>query len=117
VFPTNDAMVAITAHMTQKPPPLAPLVRGGLPAELERLVQQCLAKSPAERPASARDFARALRAIPFGTTEAWPPERGQAWWRDLPIRRPKSSLPPPKSGIGTMDTILSAEKTDRRRPA
>ena len=119
VFPANDAMAAIAAHMTEPPPPLRPLVPGKLPEELERLVLQCLSKNPSERPQSARDFARALRAVEFEPGDIWTSERGQAWWQALPIRRPKSSLPPAKSGIGTMDTILSAQKPTipRQRPA
>jgi serine/threonine protein kinase len=119
VFPANDAMAAITAHMTQPPPPLKPLVSGALPAELERLVLQCLSKNPSERPQSAREFARSLRAVEFEPSDVWTSERGQAFWRELPIRRPKSSLSPAKSGIGTMDTILSAQKPTipRQRPA
>ena len=116
VFPTNDAMAALAAHMTHVPPPLRPLVKGTLPGELERLIVQCLSKNPAERPQSARALANSLRAIAFESKELWTAERGQTWWSELAVARPKSA--PPKLVLGTQDTILSGKQTaPRERPA
>ena len=110
VFPANDAMAALTAHMTHTPPPLRPLVKGDLPPELERLIVQCLAKSPSERPESARAVSRVLRSIQFEAAEAWTNERSQAWWRELGYGgRPSGA--PVKSAIGSMDTVLSGKPT------
>jgi serine/threonine protein kinase len=113
VFPANDAMAALAAHMTHAPPPLRPLVAGPLPAELEELVLRCLAKNPSDRPASARALAQALRAIPFAKAESWTVEQGQAWWKRIAVRS-SSSAPP--VGLGTMDTILSKPTLPRERP-
>jgi len=112
VFPSNDPTAALVAHMTQAPPPLRPLVAGHLPEALEDLVVRCLAKNPSDRPASAREVSRILRSIEFDPADAWTTERGHAWWERLP-KDPQRSVPP-TSGIGTLDTILSAKPT--RRP-
>jgi serine/threonine protein kinase len=109
VFPANDAMAALAAHMTHAPPPLRPLVKGDLPPALEQLITRCLAKSPSERPQSAREVSRILRSIEFEAADAWTNERGQSWWRELGLARPRSGSPPQKSAIGTMDTILSGK--------
>jgi serine/threonine protein kinase len=115
VFPTNDPTAALVAHMTQAPPPLRPLVPGPLPGALEGLIVRCLAKEPKDRPASAREITQILRGIAFEPAELWTMERGQAWWRELPSMT-QPAAPPAKSGIATMDTILSA-KPIHRRPA
>jgi serine/threonine protein kinase len=116
VFPANDAMVALAAHMTHVPPPLRPLVEGPLPAELEALIVRCLAKDPSERPASARELARLLRTVTFDPPDAWTVEHAQRWWKRLGTVRPPSSAPP--AGIATMDTILSGKPAQpRQRPA
>jgi serine/threonine protein kinase len=112
VFPTKDSTAALVAHMTQLPPPLAPLVPGALPGALERLILDCLAKNPNDRPASAREMSKALRSIEFGSDEIWTTEHGQRWWQAHSKEQLRSA--PPTSGIGTMDTILSAKPT--RRP-
>src|SRR5262249_20098929 len=50
----------IRAHAEEPPPPLAG-GRPDLPAGLTELVSRLLAKAPADRPASARDVAAALK--------------------------------------------------------
>ncbi len=57
---TNSA-VALQARIHQMAPP--PTGVEGVPAALDRLLQQCLAKNPAHRPASAMEVARGLAAI------------------------------------------------------
>ncbi|WP_309647388.1 protein kinase domain-containing protein [Nocardioides sp.] len=51
----------LTARILHAPPPLTQ--RPDVPASLERLLQQCLAKQPEHRPQSALELARALQRI------------------------------------------------------
>jgi len=58
-----------------------------IPADLEAIIMQCLAKQPDERPATAAELARALAAC---DAPVWTEEAAAAWWeRHLP---PTSSL-------------------------
>jgi serine/threonine protein kinase len=114
VFPANDVNALLVAHMTQAPPPLRPLVRGPLPAELEQLILRCLSKNPTERPASARELAQALREIRFAPTEVWTTELGETWWRRLADAKREAKRP----ATGTGDTVASDDPTAvRARPA
>ncbi|MFD9885620.1 PQQ-binding-like beta-propeller repeat protein [Streptomyces alboflavus] len=61
-FGGRDALAQIIAHSTEAPaPPSA--VRPGLPAALDRLVADLLAKDPGDRPASAAETAARLGAV------------------------------------------------------
>jgi serine/threonine-protein kinase len=51
--------------------------RSDVPAELERLVLDCLAKKPADRPRDAAMLAARIRACALGE---WLPEEAAAWW-------------------------------------
>jgi hypothetical protein len=47
---------------------------------LDQLILDCLAKHPDQRPQSALDLARRLRAtVPVG--HSWTVERAERWWR------------------------------------
>ncbi|MEI9952088.1 MAG: serine/threonine protein kinase [Pseudomonadota bacterium] len=109
VFENDDALAALTAHITQDPPPLRPLVPGSLPEELEQLIGRCLLKQPAQRPASARELAQALRRIRFDSSEDWTADQGQVWWRERVVVVKEHA-------IGTMPTVLSNEGGLRLRP-
>ena len=59
---TGDTAVAVALqHVGSKPPPIR-RHNPGVSTALEQLVMRALAKNPAERPATARDFANLLRA-------------------------------------------------------
>ena len=49
-------------------------------AELDRIVLQCLEKSPDKRPQSANELWNLLDALPF--REPWSQERALKWWRN-----------------------------------
>jgi serine/threonine-protein kinase len=49
-----------------------------IPPALERLIMECLAKDPAERPQSARELSRRLGSIV--TPNPWTDERAREWW-------------------------------------
>jgi serine/threonine protein kinase len=82
-FVREQGMAVLFAHMTE-PPPLLTSRRPGIPPEADKVMARALAKNPAERYRSCREFADALMAA-FGLiTEA---DRRRAWARptELPV--------------------------------
>ncbi len=79
VFTETSPTAMAVAHV-QKPPP-RPSERTELPIapDLERVVLQCLAKKPEDRPASARALIRLLDACV--DARQWCGEDADAWWR------------------------------------
>jgi serine/threonine-protein kinase len=59
-FQREDTMDVLIAHATEMPPSFADLglADASIPPSVERVVLNCLAKDPEERPASARDLAQ-----------------------------------------------------------
>jgi serine/threonine-protein kinase len=77
VFEAGNALQVIAKHLHETPIP--PSQRGELaiPPAVDRVVLDCLAKSPAARPSGADSLARALASIdlaPWGEPEA------ARWW-------------------------------------
>ncbi|HUF35075.1 MAG TPA: serine/threonine-protein kinase [Gemmatimonadales bacterium] len=87
VFEGETAIQVILKHIEE--PPVPPSRRASLPVPpaLERAVLACLAKRPADRPASAADLARMLAAA---GTERWGPAEAARW---LAARRVDSGVP------------------------
>jgi eukaryotic-like serine/threonine-protein kinase len=96
VFEGETAMDICRQHVTQTPPSLSgPGVN--VPAALERLILQCLAKKPADRPASAKQLADELRTL--GALPDWDDARAAAWWAEF---RPDPELNTPAASTMTM---------------
>jgi serine/threonine protein kinase len=85
VYPgvANDDL--IRAHVNEPIPDLRAVVRSWLPAELEQLILQCLAKRPEDRPHDARALAAALTAIAIPAEHAWSKPMAVAWWKNLHV--------------------------------
>jgi serine/threonine protein kinase len=62
VFRGRSVVEVCSHHLHTAPEPLATALGGTISAELERIVLACLAKDPAERPASASEVRRRLAA-------------------------------------------------------
>lgn len=81
----GEDLLIFSKHLTEQPPLLREF-RPEVPEELERLVDKALKKDPSERPQSAYEFARALRAFtqPDGATppSVRPPELSSASHRE-----------------------------------
>ena len=75
VFEGKTAMDVCIQHVTATPVPVGD--HADVPASLAALIMQCLAKAPAERPASATALADALAAIPRDTFDD---AAAEAWW-------------------------------------
>jgi serine/threonine protein kinase len=95
-------------HIYDEVPSLASVVRGWLPAELEQIVRSMLAKEVAGRPASARELAAALRAIPIPEEYAWTQDRAAGWWRAYSPPATVANLP-----SGEVQVIVAGRSADR----
>jgi serine/threonine-protein kinase len=81
---TSESPVGLLVQHTQAAP-VPPSARSGrpIPAGLDALVLECLAKDPADRPQSARELSERLAAIDVGAD--WTRERARAWWAESGI--------------------------------
>jgi eukaryotic-like serine/threonine-protein kinase len=77
VFDGKTVLEVCGQHLHAMPKPLFDLVPG-IDTELEKLVLRCLAKDPAERPASARALCDALSRCP--SRGDWTSDMARAWW-------------------------------------
>jgi eukaryotic-like serine/threonine-protein kinase len=78
VFEEKSAAAMMLAHLQKAP--IAPSMRNGLaiPAGLDRTIMMCLAKKPADRPASAEVLADLLEGC--ADVGSWTPEDAKRWW-------------------------------------
>jgi serine/threonine protein kinase len=80
VFEGNTTLDICVQHVTATPkPPTSHGVK--MPAELESLILQCLAKPPSARPASAGELAKLLDAVPRAND--WSDDEARRWWDDF----------------------------------
>ena len=78
VFEAETPMRMLLAHAHEDPEPPSKRTELQVPEALERLVLDCLAKRPDDRPGSARAVAARLDTI--ARDLPWPAERAEAWW-------------------------------------
>jgi hypothetical protein len=70
-----------------------------IPAELERIILDCLEKDPARRPPTAAVLGDRLAACPLA--RQWTRERAEDWWRTY--------MPQPEPERQVADVLLSHE--------
>lgn len=83
-FPTPDGGEDLVAHSVDRPPDPAERRGAPVPAALSAIVLACLAKKPADRPASAAELRRRLETV---DVPAWTQDDAAAWWADAPTDR------------------------------
>jgi len=89
VFAGAGSIETISMHLHVEPDPPSRHV-ADVPPELEAVILSCLEKASERRPASAREVAHRLRAVPL--PDPWSEERSEAWWSEhLPIMGRTSS--------------------------
>ncbi|AMY08949.1 Serine/threonine-protein kinase PrkC [Luteitalea pratensis] len=81
----GDSRASMMAAILTDEPPLISSLRADTPANLDRIVNKCLAKSPDQRWQSARDLAAALQWSTDDTAAHVPVSR--AAWRHQGVRR------------------------------
>jgi eukaryotic-like serine/threonine-protein kinase len=78
VFVAETPMKLLMAHANTPPDPPSSRTEEPIPPQLDALIMSCLAKSPEQRPQSARDLLHQLEAIPLA--ESWTQARAREWW-------------------------------------
>jgi eukaryotic-like serine/threonine-protein kinase len=104
VFEGETAMQVMIQHVQAEPKRPSHRTEQPIPAPLEELVMDCLAKDPARRPASAEVVSDRLDAVPL--TSEWTAERAEQWWA---MHRPR-----PRDARPVADVLLSHEGHELR---
>jgi len=79
VFEAETPVGVMVQHMSRAPVPPSQRSGRAIPAALDAVVLACLAKKPADRPASAGEVARRLAQVV--TAAQWTPDRALEWWK------------------------------------
>jgi serine/threonine protein kinase len=111
VFSGNTTFEVCAKHLSIAPETPSQRLGRPVPAKLEALVMQCLAKAPGARPASAEELGEQLRALDVGT---WDLAKAKAWWqgKGTAIERGVRAAREGAAGKATERTLEIA----RRRP-
>jgi serine/threonine-protein kinase len=85
VFPGENALKVIFAHVKEEPTKLA-TINPDIPAALDAIVQKCLEKKPEDRFTDVRSLEEALADC--GSSGLWSQDRAIDWWLgNQPIRK------------------------------
>ncbi len=78
VFEADTPVKMMLQHIQSTPAPPSRYAEQDVPPELDRIILQCLAKNPDERPADTMLLASMLGGLSL--REQWTKERAEQWW-------------------------------------
>jgi serine/threonine protein kinase len=78
VFRARTIVEVCAHHLHSRPEPPSQRAGRAFPADLERIILQCLAKSPADRPPNARSLQRDL--LGCAAAARWSMDQAARWW-------------------------------------
>jgi serine/threonine-protein kinase len=111
-FEAPTAVAMLMQHVQEEARPPSEASEIAIPSELDRLVLDCLAKDPDDRPANAGALYRRLAGCP--ESDPWDRDRAVAWWdlhlSDLDLGRGLDQERAGGSGEATM--LYVEERTD-----
>jgi len=91
VFQAQSPMQMIAHHIQSAPCPPSHYSAYPIPSALDELVLACLAKQPADRPASAVELGDRLANC--NVTSHWTRDDARRWWEKRLEREPPVTLP------------------------
>jgi len=97
VFDDPNPVKMALQHVQAAPVPPSARTPLPIPEDLERIVMQCLAKAPSDRPTAAAAVASMLAAVPVGH---WTDADAEAWWH-LHLPASSSLRTASRSPVGT----------------
>jgi serine/threonine-protein kinase len=107
VFEGRTLVEVCSHHLHTAPEPLSARLGREVPADLEALILECLAKDPEKRPAGAHELRRRLeRCAAFGD---WSGEDAHAWWQEN-----GGALSTAPQAIEETDLTLTRQRSDPR---
>ena len=95
VFKRDTSLATVLAHVRDTPDPPSQRTELPIPAPLNQLILECLAKDPAARPQTTGELAHRLDAI---NVQPWTADDARKWW----------ALHGP---LGTVTTVTAEERT------
>jgi len=110
VFEGESVAEICLKHRSAPPPAPSERAPSPVPRALDRLIQQCLAKEPSDRPASAAALGQALAVLPEG--RRWHDQRAREWW--FAFERQSQASGKPRVRPATV-TELDVDMEDRVR--
>jgi serine/threonine-protein kinase len=105
VFEGKTVAEVCAHHVHSEPVPPSKRAPVSVPADLEALVLQCLAKDPAARPGSAAELREALLAV--SSVHDWGEAAASAWWRAFEEERDERPSPAGLASPSVMSVNLS----------
>ncbi|MEO8212523.1 MAG: serine/threonine-protein kinase [Myxococcales bacterium] len=114
VFAGKTVFETCAHHLHSEPLPPSRRAAHSIPATLERLVLQCLAKDPAARPRTAADIISALE--PLTGIGTWTQDEAARWWRDRApvVAQSARSQRTAGSSSGPRTVAVDVERRGRR---
>jgi len=111
VFRGNTLLEVLAHHLSTPPEPPSARLGGPIAPDLERLILQCLAKSPADRPHDSKALQLALSRLSVSGT--WTTTDAAAWWERYRHRHVPEAGP---SGASEPTGTVSADLEGRLLP-
>jgi len=111
VFQATSLFALSAMHVGEPPEPPSQARGEPLPEAMERLILECLAKKPADRPPSARELERRWAALIDG---GWSSDDALGWWQkhqaDLATRRGPRSATPDRQTLVPFEATVPVER-------
>jgi serine/threonine-protein kinase len=96
-------MATIIQHAREEPIPPSARAEEEIDAELERIILECLAKEPDDRPQSAQELSARLAEVD-ANLGAWSQARAERWWRAHQPQHVAAPTYPPIAAASPVET-------------